>query len=24
MWHGTLPFAVGERLTIAFDVKRPR
>jgi tetratricopeptide (TPR) repeat protein len=24
MWHGTLPFADGERLTLAFDVKRPR
>ncbi len=23
MWHGTLPFAEGERLTIAFDVARP-
>ena len=23
MWHGTLPFADGERLTVAFDVKRP-
>jgi cytochrome c-type biogenesis protein CcmH/NrfG len=23
MWHGTRPFAAGERLTIAFDVKRP-
>jgi hypothetical protein len=20
MWHGTLPFAAGERLTVAFDV----
>jgi Tfp pilus assembly protein PilF len=24
MWHGTIPFADGERLTIAFDVARPR
>lgn len=24
MWHGTRPFTVGERLTVAFDVKRPR
>ena len=24
MWHGTMPFADGERLTIAFDVARPR
>lgn len=24
MWHGTLPFAQGERLTVAFDVARPR
>jgi Tfp pilus assembly protein PilF len=23
MWHGTRPFAAGERLTIAFDVKLP-
>lgn len=23
MWHGTVPFAEGERLTIAFDVKVP-
>lgn len=23
MWHGTLPFAQGERLTVAFDVARP-
>lgn len=23
MWHGTLPFNEGERLTIAFDVARP-
>jgi cytochrome c-type biogenesis protein CcmH/NrfG len=23
MWHGTRPFAEGERLTIAFDVARP-
>lgn len=23
MWHGTLPFEVGERLSIAFDVRRP-
>jgi Tfp pilus assembly protein PilF len=22
MWHGTRPFAAGERLTVAFDVKR--
>lgn len=22
MWHGTVPFAVGERLTVAFDVAR--
>jgi len=24
MWHGTLPFAEGERLTVAFDVAPPR
>ncbi|MBN8806726.1 MAG: hypothetical protein J0I47_00590 [Sphingomonas sp.] len=24
MWHATLPFADGERLTVAFDVARPR
>jgi len=24
MWHGTRPFAAGERLTIAFDVAPPR
>jgi Tfp pilus assembly protein PilF len=23
MWHGTIPFPAGERLTIAFDVERP-
>ncbi|MBV9843370.1 MAG: hypothetical protein JOY99_17845 [Sphingomonadaceae bacterium] len=23
MWHGTRPFAAGERMTIAFDVARP-
>ena len=23
LWHGTLPFDEGERLTVAFDVKRP-
>ena len=23
MWHGTRPFGAGERLTVAFDVKRP-
>jgi tetratricopeptide (TPR) repeat protein len=23
MWHGTVPFAAGERLTVAFDVARP-
>jgi tetratricopeptide (TPR) repeat protein len=23
MWHGTIPFASGERLTVAFDVARP-
>jgi hypothetical protein len=23
MWHGTRPFTAGERLTVAFDVKRP-
>ena len=23
MWHGTEPFAAGERLTVAFDVARP-
>ena len=24
MWHGTVPFAQGERLTVAFDVAPPR
>jgi tetratricopeptide (TPR) repeat protein len=24
MWHGTMPFAHGERLTVAFDVAPPR
>jgi hypothetical protein len=24
MWHGTVPFAEGERLTVAFDVGTPR
>jgi tetratricopeptide (TPR) repeat protein len=24
MWHGTLPFGEGERLTVAFDVARPK
>jgi tetratricopeptide (TPR) repeat protein len=24
MWHGTVPFAEGERLTVAFDVAPPR
>jgi len=24
MWHGTVPFADGERLTVAFDVAPPR
>jgi hypothetical protein len=24
MWHGTVPFAEGERLTIAFDVAPPK
>jgi Putative 2OG-Fe(II) oxygenase len=24
LWHGTVPFADGERLTVAFDVRRPR
>jgi uncharacterized protein (TIGR02466 family) len=24
MWHGTVPFRGGERLTVAFDVARPR
>ena len=24
MWHGTLPFPAGERLTVAFDVAAPR
>jgi hypothetical protein len=24
MWHGTVPFQAGERLTVAFDVARPR
>ena len=23
MWHGTIPFAAGERLSVAFDVARP-
>lgn len=23
MWHGTIPFAAGERLTVAFDVAKP-
>jgi hypothetical protein len=23
MWHSTYPFEAGERLTIAFDIKRP-
>jgi tetratricopeptide (TPR) repeat protein len=23
MWHGTMPFAAGERLTVAFDVAKP-
>lgn len=23
LWHGTIPFAAGERLTIAFDIARP-
>jgi uncharacterized protein (TIGR02466 family) len=23
MWHGTVPFAEGERLTVAFDVRPP-
>ena len=23
MWHGTIPFAQGERLTVAFDVAVP-
>jgi hypothetical protein len=23
MWHGTVPFAQGERLTVAFDVRQP-
>lgn len=23
MWHGTFPFDTGERLTIAFDIRRP-
>jgi hypothetical protein len=23
MWHGTVPFAEGERLTVAFDVAPP-
>jgi Tfp pilus assembly protein PilF len=23
MWHGTIPFAAGERLTVAFDVAHP-
>jgi cytochrome c-type biogenesis protein CcmH/NrfG len=24
MWHGTIPFEAGERLTVAFDVARPQ
>lgn len=24
LWHGTVPFAAGERLTVAFDVTTPR
>ncbi len=24
MWHGTIPFAAGERISIAFDVARPQ
>ena len=24
MWHGTRPFSAGERLTVAFDIARPR
>jgi hypothetical protein len=24
MWHGTLPFGEGERVTVAFDVARGR
>lgn len=24
MWHGTLPFAAGDRMTVAFDVAPPR
>lgn len=24
MWHGTLPFGSGERMTVAFDVAQPR
>ncbi|HWJ38338.1 MAG TPA: putative 2OG-Fe(II) oxygenase, partial [Sphingomicrobium sp.] len=23
MWHGTVPFSKGERLTVAFDVSPP-
>ncbi|WP_373475225.1 putative 2OG-Fe(II) oxygenase [Sphingorhabdus sp.] len=23
MWHSTIPFAAGERLTIAFEIRRP-
>jgi hypothetical protein len=23
MWHGTIPFESGERLTVAFDVRSP-
>jgi hypothetical protein len=23
MWHGTVPFSAGERLTVAFDVRPP-
>jgi len=24
MWHGTIPFEAGERMTVAFDVARPQ
>lgn len=24
MWHGTRPFGTGERMTVAFDISRPR
>ena len=24
LWHGTVPFADGERLSIAFDIRPPR